>query len=392
MRGSGLTTCLAVAWLCSAPGGVADPMPGVQVHDGGSRINPATWECTPGHQILKRTVSLDGGTVRYAFQFQGCQDESHGDQHPCSEGNFGMPEPTPANWYWGGFMRILVNGTDAALYAIEDLQVLETGPRGTFQVLWAHPDAEVGLRLMLPAGSNHILGHLRWRPRPGANVETVVVELRCYPSFFTAARNRQGERHCATPRVDRKEGEPLEIVPEQDTYLYYYDAVFDVAKGEGGGPCAAMVVPGPLTGGAVYITDYPVITRLDLAPQAGEARLGLYDFTGLSNAEAEAYLKQNGARDLGELQAADFRPVCVQSLDPAAMRAEVEGLLTDADEDGATLRPRVEDLLRTLEELMTPAQQGDWRAEAALAALIRSSEDLMWKLRAFAVLNRADSP
>jgi hypothetical protein len=359
----------------------------VQVRDTGPEINTATWECTSGHQIEKRRITLDNGRIRYTFQFQGCQDASHEGKHPCNEGNFGMPDPTADNWYWGGFMQILVNGSDAALYGRDDLRVTETGARGGFQVIWAHPDAEVGLRLMLPAESNHVLGYLVWKPRPGATVQSVALRLTCYPSFFTAARQRKGERHCRTPRVDVAEPQTLELVPDQDTYLYYYDAVFDVARGEGDGPCAAMVAPQSVQGGRVAITDYPVLTAIDLKAEAGEARLAFYDFTGLTNEQAADYLNTHAAEDLAELQQADFRPAAIRALELDKLRAEAEKLLAEAAEDGAALRPQVNELLARAAALKGQADQGDWRAEADLASALVNSEDLFWKLRAFAVLN-----
>ena len=70
--------------------GFAEPC-SVTVTDGGLHSNPATWECTPGHKVEKRNITLDSGARRYAFGSSGCCDPSHGDKRPCAEGNFGMP-------------------------------------------------------------------------------------------------------------------------------------------------------------------------------------------------------------------------------------------------------------------------------------------------------------
>lgn len=361
----------------------------VQATDTGPETNTATWECESGHEIGKRQVTLDNGLRRYTFLLQGCQDASHEGQHPCSEGNFGMREPTNANWYWGGFLKIMVNGTDAVLYDREDLRVTEQGARGGFQVMWAHPDAEVGLRVLLPGGSNHVLGHLVWRPRPGASVDSVALNMTCYPSFFTAARQRTGERHCATPRTDEAEPNTLELVPAEDLYLYYYDAVFDVAKGQGDGPCAAMVAPEAVEGGQVRITGYPVQTEVRLKPETGEARLAFWDFTGLTNEEAGEYLSTHASEDLDRLRGMDFRPAPARALVLDELRSEAQQLLAAAAEDGVALKPQVDELLARVTDLKARADQRDWRAEAELASLLVDSEDLFWKLRAFAVLNDA---
>jgi len=381
-----LLAALALALLAGrAP--CADEPPQVSVADTGSANTPATWECTAGHPIAKRTISLQCGALNYGFLISGCQDPSHNGKHPCAEGNFGMPSPTSANWYWGGFLRVLVNGSDATVCDLRDVRVLERGPRGSFQVIWAHPDAEVGLRLMMVAGENHVDADFIWKPREGATVQTIALQLTCYPSFFTTSRHRQGERHCGTPRIDQKEPSTLEIQPADDTYLYYYDAVFDVAKGEGDGPCAVVLDPTGVAGGSVAIGDYAVQTTLNLKPEAGQARLALCDFTGHTNADAEAYLKDHGATDLAALAKADFRPEPVRGLQPDRLRTDALNLLAQAADDGKALEPKVMELLTTVDTLKATADQGDWIAEADLSTALLNSADLFWKLRTFAALN-----
>jgi hypothetical protein len=367
----------------------SEPTGEVTVHDGGSQIKPVTFECTSGHRADTRLVTLDSGAAKYTFRYCGCTDASHGDQRPAAEGNFGMPGPSSANWYWGGFLQVQINGKDATGYRLADLRVTETGARGAFQIIWSHPDAEVGLRLMLLPDANHVMTQLVWRPAPQATIRSVVVRLTCYPSFFTTARNRQGERHCQTPRIDKREPEALELVPDKDTYLYFYDTVFDVARREGDGPCAALAAPGAVQSGQVQIGGYAVITQLALKPEAGQARLALYDFAGHSNADAEAYLKAHAAEDLARLVQADFRPEAVRQLQVDRLRTETIELLAAAADDAQPYRAKTEELLARVADLRTSADQGDWKAEADLASLLADSADLFWKLKALAALNRS---
>jgi hypothetical protein len=390
LAAAGLMLGLLVTW----PAGrveAGEPRGGpsgeVSVQDSGSQINPVTFECTPGHKAETRLISLDSGAVKYTFRYCGCQDPSHGDLRPAAEGNFGMPAPTTANWYWGGFLFVLVNGKDATQYRLGDLRVIETGRRGALQILWAHPDAEVGLRLLMLPGANHVMAYLVWRPRPQAAVKSVVVRLVCYPSFFTAARHRRGERHCQIPRIDKREPEALKLVPDQDVYLYFYDKVFDTAKGEGDGPCAALVAPEAVLGGQVQIGDYAVITELRLKGEAGQARLAFYDFTGRTNAEAEAYLKAHAVEDLAQLANADFRPEAVRRLQADRLQAEATQLLAAAADDGKPYRAKIEEFLSRVAALKASADRGDWKAEAELASVLAGSEDLFWKLKAMAALN-----
>jgi hypothetical protein len=355
--------------------------------DSGAKIAASTYEC-PGHQIETHLIALQSATAHYQFRYSGCTDPSHNGERPSSEGNFGMPEPNACNWYWGGFFRVAINGTEAQKWQVKDMRVTESGARAGFQIIWLHPDAEVGLRLLLPPRSNHVVALLTWKPLEGKKIESGRVSLTCYPGWFTDTR--KGERHVKTALQDGKEPQVVEVDPAKDTYLFYYDAVFDAAKGEGNGPCAAVVAPEGVSAARVRLTNYPVVTEIDLQPEADEARLCFYDFAKQTNAEAEAYLVANGARDLAELQATDFRPEVVRALQFEQLKAEATGLVNDAAEDGKALKPKVEALLAQVEGLAAQAQAGDWQAEAELAQVLRDSADLFWKLRAFAVLNRAE--
>ena len=363
---------------------------GVVARAPGVSYGTATHECLAGHKIEKRSVTLDSGVVRYGMQYTGCVDPSHGIQRPSSEGNFGMPQPISGNWYWSGFLKLTINGVDAANCPVEDWRVLESGSRGLFQVVFAHPDATVMLRFLLLPGANHLLCEMGWNPLEGKELKSVSLSLRCYPSFFTSARKRVGDRHCMTPRTDEGQGKTLTLDPSADRWLYYYDTIFDMAKGEGDGPCAALVDPQGLNGGSVSVGDYAVMTTLDYDPAAGGALIGLYDFAGKTNAEAEEYLKTHGAADAARLAESDFRPLGVQTLDVAALRDLASGLLAEAEEDGDALRPQVEELLAGVDRLHALSLAGDVRAEAELAELLAGSDDLFWRLRAFAVLNHPE--
>ena len=376
------------SWICGIILTLAVP-PAALAQDfvSGPHLVASTYECKTGHQIKKQQITLDSGKVRYTFAYSGCTDPSHGDQHPSAEGNFGMPEPWAGNWYWGGFIKVMVNDSDALQYTLTDMRSVESGPRGSFQAMWAHPDAIVRLRVVMLPGSNHVLCDLSWKPQPDKTVKTVSMVLRCFPSFFTAFNHRQGERHCQTPRIDLKQPQTLVMVPDKDTYLYYYDAIFDKAKGEGEGPCAAIMASDAVEGGKVTIGDYPEDTTVYLKAEVGHVRFALYDFAGWTNAEAEAYLKAQAAADLAQLQETDFRPAVVREMDLDKFRAESAKLLADAADDGKAFKPKTDELLAKIAGLKAKVDAGDWQAEADLAQSLQDSDGLFWRLRTFAVLN-----
>lgn len=361
--------------------------------DSGPRINPAPpgggTGCPTGHPILTQKLVMATDQQRYVFVYSGCQDPSHGERRPFGEGNLGMTEPCRTNWYYGGFLFILINGTDACAYRTSDIRALETGRRGAVQIVWEHPDAQVGLRLVTLPGSNHVLAQIHWRPRPGAVIKTVAVKLRCYPSFFTVAASRQGDRRCCAFQEDVREGESLTLALGKGGSLHYFDTVFDPARGEGDGSCAAVVTPEGLIGGEVVVSEYPVDTTLSYQPEAGEARLALYEFPDLANAAAAAYLAEHGERDLAELRQLDFRPAAVAGLDLPYLRTELQQGLAQAGAGGQDLAPQVRTLLASLAESAEAVRAGDWLAEGRAAEAAARLEELRWRLKIAAILNPA---
>ena len=359
----------------------------VSVADSGSEWSIGG-DCAPGHKFERRLITFDNGVAQYGFLYSGCSDPSHGDLRPSHEGNFGMPLPSPANWYHGGFFFVSINAAEATNRGLRDLQVIERGQRGAMQIVWTHPDAEVGLRLLMLPGVNHVLAELVLRPKSGAVLKSVVVRLRCYPSFFTACYHRRGQRHCQTPRIDRREPSTLKIAPDRDTWLYMYDTVFDVANGEGDGPCAVAIAPGAVDRGQVDIGDYAVTTELTLKPGVNRLRLAFYDFTGSTNAVAAAYMKTHADEDIARLVRTDFHPRAAQGVDVERVEAEATRLLAAAGDGGKPLKARVDELIGRINAAKAKTADDDWKAEGDMANLVASLEDMLWKLKIEALLNQ----
>lgn len=379
---------LALSIMLALPALAAETTATVSVRDSGVSTHPSRHECTSGHTIETRSFTIESAVRRYSFAYSGCTDPSHGEERPSSEGNFGMPTPSLCNYYAAGFLGIIINGKDAVRYRVIDMQVLETGARGSFQALFAHPDATVGLRLLMYPDSNHVLCDMQWVPKPGATINTVTVKLITYPSYFTTFNNRVGDRHCMTPRTDQQQSSRLDLVAGEDTSLLFYDTVFDVARGEGEGPCGVVIGQDTFTGGHVEIAAYPVVSYLEFAPAAGQAKMAFYDFAGMTNAEAKDYFTQHAQEDLARLVATDFRPEPIQKLTFADFETQMNELLANAADDGETLRPKVTQLVADVKAQSEMGAAGDWEAEAKLAKLLIDSEEMLWKLKIFALLNR----
>lgn len=340
------------------------------------------------HTWQEQLVTLSSDVIRYSIKYRACVDDSHPGVCVRDEGFIGMPGPNVANWYHTGFYHIEVNGKELGSHPLTDMRVTESGGRGAFHMVWDTPDYVARLQFLLEPGSDHLLSLLGWEPKPGRTVGPVKVRFTCYPSFFTAARNRQGDRTLTTPRTRVHETATAELVPGDDTYLLYSDSVFDVAKGEGSGPCAMLFLPEQIASGRVQVAGYPVQTMLEPVPDTRQLRFAFWDLTGKTNAEAQAHMDACAGRVQQELRDVAFRPESVVRYVPAAAGAEIETLLADARDDGTRLRPKAEESLATLNDLKARADRGEWEAEAEFVKRYREYDALVWKLRIFALLNR----
>jgi len=387
---------VCVVFGCGATGALAqaESPPQVAVQDSGPQYGSGRPAGHQGHKWENRNVTLDSGPIRYTLKYSACVDPSHPDSRVFEEGYIGMPGPAACNWYHSGFMFISLNGQEVGSYPLVDMRVTETGDRGGFHMVWDTPDATMRLQFLLRPGANHLDSNLTWVPKPGKTVSAVALRLVCYPSYFTSWNHRQGDRHLITPRLDEREPKTAELDPAQDTYLYYPDNIFDMAKGEGEGPCAMMFLPDRIVGdpqiksGRVNIGGYAVTTQLQVAPEAKRVRLAFWDFAGKTNAEAAAYLKANAATVQQELAALDFRPEPVAKLDVPRLTAEATKTLAEAGEDAKPYRAKVEGFLQKVADLKPRADAGDWKAEADLANVIGEYTTVMWKVRMQALLNR----
>ncbi len=380
-----LMTVLASAHLWTAAAATGS----VSVRDSGVRELHNGWIAGhKDHTWQEQQITLSSDTICYAIKYRACVDPSHPGVRVCDEGFIGMPRPNVANWYHTGFYHIEIGGKQLGSHPLTAMGITESGYRGAFHMVWDTPEYVARLQFLLKPGSDHLLSRLSWRPKPGHAVGAVKVRFTCYPSFFTAAHNRQGDRILTTPRTAVHETTTAKLAPAEDTYLLYTDGVFDVAKGEGSGPCAMLFLPEQIASGRVQVGGYAVQTRIEAAPDTHELRFAFWDLTGKTNAEARALMAACAEKVQRELRDTVFAPASLARYVPAAAAAEVRELLDAARDDGTRLRPRLERLLRTLNTLKTRAGQGDWKAEAEFAKQVREYDALVWKLKIFALLNQ----
>ena len=278
-----------------------------------------------GHLYQSREASLDTGKVRYVVKYCACVDEAHGEEAAPIEGYIGMPAPSPANWYHGGFLCVSVNGQDIGRARLSNMLVAESGARGLVDMVWHHAPADVRVRFLALPEDDKLLVEIALDPK--TEVQSLEVRATCYPSYFTSWNHRDGARRVRTPSSLVQQGETAALPAADHWWLAYYDEVFDVAKGEGDGPCGMLVLPDEAQELAVQCTDYPVNTTISFRPELRRLHLAFWDWTGRSNADVLGAMPAAAARARTDLQRADFTPAPLRDFDFAGARREVEQAL-----------------------------------------------------------------
>jgi hypothetical protein len=163
--------------------------------------------------------------------------------------------------------------------------------------------------------------------------------------------------------------------------------VFDVAKGEGVGPCAMLFLPEEIVAGSVQVGGYAVQTRLEAAPDTHRLRFAYWDFTGKTNADARTRMTACAVQVQRHLREVSFHSETLERFDSSTAQAEISALLKAAREDGNRLRGKAETLIRKLVDFKAGAARGDCQAEVGFADAWPEYDALLWKLKIYALLN-----
>ena len=261
----------------------------------------------PGHRFTSRTANFSFGGIPYSISYQACVDPAHGGKASPLEGYIGMPQPAACNWYHSGFLFVVLDGRDIGGTPLSSMLVAESGKRAILDMVWHDPAADVRARFLGLPGRDCLFCEVAVEPRQ--EMKSLALRLRCYPSFFTAYHKREGARRVQTPAVLVKQGEKPAPLPAKDNgWAVYYDEVFDVAKGEGEGPCAVLVLPEAASEISIAPGGYSVETQITCPPQTRRIRMAFWDFKGRTNAEALARLRDGADAVRKELAALDFTP------------------------------------------------------------------------------------
>ena len=275
-----------------------------------------------GHVHQSRDATFLLTDTYYTIRYCACVDKAHDGKAVPLEGYIGMPEPCACNWYHSGFLAILVNGRDIGTAPLAGMTIAESGNRAILDMVWLADAGAVRARFL---GLPHRDGlYCEVTVDPKEEVKSLAARLTCYPSFFTSAYHRDGARRIQTPNTLVRQGERVNLPAKDHWWSVYYDEIFDVAKGEGDGPCALLVLPEQVTEIGFEPGGYAVGTRITCAAGATRVRLALWDFKGKSNAQAVERLRTIAPQIRRELTALDFTPAAVKGFDLSAIRDELQ--------------------------------------------------------------------
>jgi hypothetical protein len=372
----GLTCYYAIAAEVLSPSSVEVSLGPVESRNLGQNPNHRN------HTYQSRDAAIVLDHAGYKIRYGACVDKEHGGKVAPLEGYLGMPEPTSCNWYHSGFLWITVNGKDIGSTPLSSMTAAERGPRGILDLVWHDEQATVRTRFLgLPQHDNL---YLEVAIDPKQEIKSLGLRLTCYPSYFTHYNRREGARRIQTPKTLVLQGQQLTLPARDNWWGLYCDEIFDVANGEGEGPCGLLLMPEEAGEITLQPAGYAVGTQITYPPQTRRIHLALWDFKGQTNAQALARLRQGAEEVRSELAALDFTPTAVKGFDMAGLRAEVDRALKSA-EVRSTLGSRIKELETWLAQYSTVLQstggQGSIEAEERLLQAIQKYESFCWEVK-----------
>jgi hypothetical protein len=186
----------------------------------------------------------------------------------------------------------------------------EEGRRGILDMVWHDELADVRVRFLGLPGRDDLFCEIALEPK--AELKSVDIQLCCYPSAFTT----QGARRIQTPDALIEQGKSAALPALENWWAVYYDERFDVAKGEGSGPCAMLLLPDQAEEVVFEPGSYGVGTTIKYPGAKHRLRLAFWDFKDKTNSEALTRLQDGAESVRSELERLDFTPEVVRTFNP----------------------------------------------------------------------------
>ena len=245
-----------------------------------------------GHQALQWPLLELGATQPpYALRYNVCADR---DAHAGMIGVWpregglavGMPRPTGANFYSGGFVDVRLDGISIGPHKATIERLTWDGATG-YRFTWRPPAATVALTFIGRDGANHLLMH--GEIASDIPLNSAEVTLRCFPSSFAEPR----ERVVRTAQRELPAGARVLLEPGE-WWALCADKHFDEADlpAESRGPCAFAYDPAQVARATIDVGAYQVSASFELLPDQPSFDVALWEFPDLANDDAFAGLQQ----------------------------------------------------------------------------------------------------
>jgi hypothetical protein len=387
-----LAACLATSVVLSAfaiSARAADAQSAATVGVSPMKEGPITRSDFADHTLREQVATFGFGPRSYSVAYRAAippKEKDTGKVVPI-EGYIGMPRPSSCNWYHGGFLAISINGQDIGATPITSMMGVESGERAIVDMVWETDQADVRARFFGLPGQDYLATEITIDPKQ--EITRIGVALRCYPSFFTAHHKRDGARRIKTPATLIEQGNKTTLPAAENWWAVYYDEIFDVANGEGDGPCAMLMPPGEASEISFDPGSYAVSTSITYPPHTRTIHLAFWDFTGATNAAALERVEAGAEHVSRMLVETDYRPRTVQEFNVAETRELLEGIL-QSKEAREALQDDIEQIQTWLTDyapaLETPGQQTGVVGEERLLKSIDMFQSFRWRVKLYELI------
>jgi hypothetical protein len=369
----------------------AQTPPQVLVTDSGvqaASIGPGAPAHTIGLQGHRQTIVMDTGTRTYGLRYVIARDPKNPQAAIPGEGYIGMPQPVDCNWYGGGFFDVQLNGQSIGTTLIHSLTGRSSGDRGTTDFVFETSQAMVRVRFVTQAGGDCLYAQVLLEPK--AEITSVRVVVRCYPSAFVS----DADRHVLTPTRDLAQGERAELDVMNEWWTLYYDRIYDAGTisptHSGVGPCAMLWIPNQTEKASFTVGGYGIETMLALKPVLSDFRFVFFDYAGQKNTAAKADLRGRAQTLLQELATFAFTDPSLANWPLPQKQADIQRALAalPEDQEAAAQYERWAQELAAQLKLVQAGSAGAILAEANAARTIGQWERGLPALKLKALLNQ----
>ncbi|MBU0608432.1 MAG: hypothetical protein KKI08_11140 [Armatimonadetes bacterium] len=349
-----------------------------------------TAEGHKGHDAVAQETRLSTTGITYGLVYNSCWDDSHAPGGADGSAYLGMCQPTSANWYQGGFLRLKINGDDLGIVRLADMWVAEQGRRAAVKMHFDHPHANVLISSLLYANDDRLFVVISLSPK--AEITSLDLSLLSYPSYFTYWNKRDGDRKglTAIQTYPQADGKKQLLNPAAQWWTAFYDTIFDPAKGEGDGGCAVAFVPEQVSAAEIVVGSYACTMDLKVKPDTRQIRLCFWDFNKHPNQEALTKLSATLPETLERLRSLSPLPLAITEWDVAAQAVSAHAQLANIAGRQALeqkLTDQTAEMTRLRQELLDNKSPDPAAAEKDLAEKLAAFEQLLWDVKFFVLIN-----